>query len=51
MSRGGVLDLDGFLVEGLEAVDFTRPVEDVLESVVEVVRLEGAAVEAEHPAP
>jgi hypothetical protein len=51
LSRGGVLDLDGFLVEGLEAVDFTRPVEDVLESVVEVVRLEGAAIEAEHPAP
>lgn len=51
LSRGGVLDLDGFLVEGLEAIDFTRPVEDVLRSVVEVVRLEGIAIEAEHPAP
>lgn len=51
LSRGGVLDLDGFLVEGLEAVDFARPVGDVLESIAEVVRLEGAAIEAEHPAP
>ncbi|WP_408903557.1 hypothetical protein [Methylobacterium radiotolerans] len=51
LSRGGVLNLDGFLVEGLEAIDFTRPVEDVLESVVEVVRLEGIAIEAGHPAP
>jgi hypothetical protein len=49
--RGGVLDLDGFLVEGFETIDFTRPVEEVLDSVVGFVLLEGAAIEAEHPVP
>lgn len=48
LQRGWVLDLDGFFVEGLENVDFARPVDEVVGEVIEIVRREGAACVAEN---
>ena len=47
LERGSVLDLDGFYVEGLESVDFSRPVERLLDDLLEIVRREGEAYVAE----
>jgi hypothetical protein len=47
LQRGLVLDLDGFYVEELETVDFSRPVAEIIEDVKEVIRREGAVYVAE----
>ncbi len=45
---GSVLDLDGFYVEEFATVDFSRPVDAIIDDVLEVVRREGAAYVAEN---
>lgn len=48
LARGSVLDLDGFYVEGLENIDFSRPIDEIAGEVLDVVRREGAACVAEN---